>query len=50
MRKKRILFAFTNRVSRHTIREETHAYLDNGIHALPRFSGAEEAQEEGAAL
>ena len=24
------------------------AYLDNGIRALPRLSGAEEAQEEGA--
>jgi len=42
------LFLFTNPVSRHTITEETHAYLDNGIRALPRLSGAEEEQEEGA--
>ena len=26
------------------------ANLDNGIHALPRLSGAEEEQEEGAAV
>ena len=26
------------------------AYLDNGIRALPRLSGAEEEQEEGAAV
>ena len=29
---------------------EISANLDNGIRALPRFSGAEEEQEEGAAL
>ena len=28
----------------------SHANLDNGIRALPRFSGAEEEMEEGAAL
>ena len=31
------------------ITDGNHAYLDNGIRALPRFSGAEEEKEEGAA-
>ena len=31
-----------------TIISGNHANLDNGIRALPRLSGAEEAQEEGA--
>ena len=31
-----------------TITSGTRANLDNGIRALPRFSGAEEGQEEGA--
>ena len=48
MRKKRILFPFTNPVSHLTITNGTRANLDNGIRALPRFSGAEEEQEEVA--
>ena len=49
MRKKRILFPFTNPVSHLTITNGTRANLDNGIRALPRLSEAEEGQEEGAA-
>ena len=33
-----------------TIIDGTRANLDNGIRALPRLSGAEEEQEEGAAV
>lgn len=31
-----------------TITSGNHAYLDNGIRALPRLSEAEEEKEEGA--
>ena len=41
------LFAFTSAGGFTTIVVGNHANLDNGIRALPRFSGAEEAQEEG---
>ena len=41
------LFAFTSGEGFTTIVVGNHANLDNGIRALPRFSGAEEEQEEG---
>lgn len=41
------LFAFTSAGGFTTIVVGNHANLDNGIRALPRFSGAEEEQEEG---
>ena len=41
------LFAFTLGGDFSTIVVGNHANLDNGIRALPRFSGAEEEQEEG---
>ena len=41
------LFAFTLAGVFTTIVVGNHANLDNGIRALPRFSGAEEEQEEG---
>ena len=45
-----ILFPFTFPPSPSTITDGAPANLDKGIRALPRFSGAEEEQEEGAAL
>ena len=44
------LFPFTSAILFPTIIDGTPANLDKGIRALPRFSGAEEEQEEGAAL
>jgi len=44
------LLLFTNPVSQPKIIIGNPAYLDNGIRALPRYSGAVEEQEEGAAL
>ncbi len=41
------LFAFTLAGVFTRIVVGNHANLDNGIRALPRFSGAEEEQEEG---
>ena len=47
---KTFLFPFTSAILFPTIIGGTPADLDKGIRALPRFSGAEEEQEEGAAL
>ena len=43
-----VLFAFTLSPASTTIVVGNHANLDNGIRALPRFSGAREEKEEGA--
>ena len=50
LKAKYFLFLFTNPVSKPNIIIVNPANLDNGIRALPRFSGAEGEQEEGAAL
>lgn len=43
------LFVFTFEQQLSTIVDVIKANLDNGIRALPRFTGAEEEQEAGAA-
>ena len=45
-----VLFPFTSAILFPKIISGNPADLDKGIRALPRFSGAEEEQEEGAAL
>ena len=44
------LFPLSSILQPNKILSGTPANLDNGIRALPRFSGAGEEQEEGAVL